>query len=460
MEDEKDENEGGLEKKKLKILIYPIHGEVIPQRLWYALTADDSPARDLYEISGFAGRHPMHSRNGEEGIIERLEREIIERGEIIKESRGTDREGNIPGIEKEIRSLNEFISLISNGTISYYQLNETNSTVPEEAYENCDCVFIGTNNLTHPFYVDDAINRDIDFICEKPYAVKRRDIRKVQGLEEKIHKKGLIGKITCHFAHKPAFLEFVDNLKQLIRKEKWEDKNREKHEGYGKITRFEGHYEEFDDPDNPRTRATLDPNKSGGGIYLDTGCHFYSMLFQLGANLESMVDGTESFEWDCFGDYTTDTFARVKHKNVCTDDKYKEVRGDNFFNAEVEITVSKFAHKYKHNPKDENAEPLKDEYKELILTFENGYRAHVLFPKGKVEIRDENGNEVRVIYADPKYSKNEYANILVNFYNRKMNGNPPYTLTDVGIDACEAIIDTYYDLKSDRSRIKLYAQPI
>jgi len=418
-------------QEKKRILIYPIHGEVIPQRLWYALTADDSPAKDLYEVSGFAGRQ------SKEEIKQRLEKEIQQRIKIISESEGTDRASNIPGIQKEMVSLREFIQLIDDGTIPYYQLDDQNCTVPQKAYDDCDCVFIGTNNLTHVNYVEDAINHGKHFVCEKPYNVRLRDIRKAERLEKRIVGKELVGKITSHFAHKPAFLKLVDNLEELIGE-------------HGKIKRFEGHYEEFDDPKNPRTRATLDPNQSGGGIYLDTGCHFYSMLFQLGANLESVVDGTESFEWDSFGDYKTDTFARVNHKKV---------NGNGFSNADIEITVSKFAHRYKHHPKDENTPPSNDEHKELILTFENGYTAHVLFSKGKVEIRNPEETLVKTIEQNPKnYSKNEYANVLVDFYMRMTNGQPPYTLTDVGIKACKAITETYYDFKSDKSRKELYQE--
>ncbi len=423
-----DENTEDKKNKK-RILIYPIHGEVIPQRLWYALTDKDSPANNLYEISGFAGRP------SKEKITQRLEDEIQQRIRIIKESEGTDRASNIPGIQKEMVSLREFIQLINNGTIPYYKLDDQNCTVPQKAYANCDCVFIGTNNLTHVKYVEDAIAHGKDFVCEKPYNVRLRDIRRAEQLEDKIKQKELVGKITCHFAHKPAFLKLIDNLEGLIK-------------DHGKIKRFEGHYEEFDDPENPRTLATLDANQSGGGIYLDTGCHFYSMLFQLGANLESVVNGTEKFEWDSFGDYKTDTFARVNHQLV---------NGNGFSNADIEITVSKFAHKYEHHPKDKNAEPSKEEHKELILTFENGYTAHVLFSNGKVEIKNPEEIVVKTIEDNPNnYSKNEYANVLVDFYMRLTNGQPPYTLTDVGIKACKAITETYYDFKSDKTRIDLY----
>ena len=415
MEDKKQETK--------RILVYPIHGEIVPQRLWYALTDDNSPAKDLFEVSGFAGRHPLE---GEDNIIERLDLEIEKRRE--------------EGFDEVVRSLEEFKDKIKSGEVDYYHLDDENCTVPDEAYENCDCVFIGTNNLTHVDYVEDAINHGKDFICEKPYAVKLRDLRKACKLEERIRDKKLVGKITSHFAHKPAFLEFSDNLSDLVEK-------------YGGIERFEGHYEEFDIPDNKRVRATLDPDKSGGGIYLDTGCHFYSMLFQIGADLESVVDGTDSFEWDSYDDYPTDTFARVRHINV---------NGGNFSNAEVEITVSKFADKYRHNPENENEEPRSEEYKELILTFEEEYRAHVMFPDGKIEIRkDTNGFEevIETIHAKPKHVRNEYSNILVDFHDRLTNGHGPYTLTDNGIKACSAIIETYFDFKTNGSRIELYEQP-
>ena len=111
-------------------------------------------------------------------------------------------------------------------------------------------------------------------MCEKPYAVTEEDLRAAENLEELIEYEnrrgvGIVGKITAHFAHKPASLVLFEEIDRLI-------------VDYGKIRKITGFYEEIDDPNKPRTIATLNLQKSGGGIYQDTGSHLEMILLALG----------------------------------------------------------------------------------------------------------------------------------------------------------------------------------
>lgn len=415
-----------MAKKKIKLLMFPIHNEVIPQRLFRAF--DDPEISKKFEIAGFAGRPSEYE------IIGRLKQEIKKRKNYKKKWRSSH-------TAKEIKSLEEMIGLIENKTIPYYQLDDKNCKLPEKAYNSCDCVFIGTNNLNHAKYASDVLEHNKDFIIEKPLVINKKDLEVMKGLENLIEcqkqktGKKLTTKVTAHFAHKQACLALFNNIDELVKK-------------YGKIRNVKGIYEEIDDPEKPRTKATLSEKISGGGIYLDTGCHLEIILTALGGyGKKYSTKNKAEFEWDAHQGYDVETYAKINHTIYNADKKRfaKEVN--------VEFIVGKFIDKYQN--------PMNKEHKEIILEFERGYNAHVLLSEGKIEIKKLNPKTKRenksiIETVNKNYPSNEYINILNDFYDCKINRKKSFTGLSEGIMASEIILDIYKNFKNRKNHIKKY----
>jgi len=400
-------------KKRIRLLQFPITNEVIPQRLYPALLE----LSDTFEMTAFAGT------SSEKEIQKRLENEIIKRESYPKKWRAKQ-------TETEIQSLHLMKDAIERG-MPYFQVKREECTLPREAYDLCDAVFVGSNNLTHVSYVLDAIKHDKHFLCEKPYAVTKKDLKTAKAInrilkhQRKNSKENLTGKITAHFAHKPAFLKLLEIIDNLT-------------EEYGKIKKVKGFYEEFDDPKKPRTIATLDSQRSGGGIYQDTGCHLEMMLLALRGEVEE----TTNFKWANYPGFGVDTYANVSHKIKGTKKRFTE-------DTEAEFTVSKFADKY--------LIPLKKENKKIILELETGYETHVLLSKGKIKIKEVN-EEIKTIQEiiAPEYPSNEYKSVLKNFAECIHNGEQSFTNPKRGIQSMKQITSDSKRFLSSENRIRVY----
>jgi len=401
-------NETIRNSKKIKIFPFVITNEILPQRVYPALLSPEIIPH--FEITAFGGR-PSKDK-----IIDRLDKEIDKREGYKKEWRSKH-------TKIEIASLHDFSNRIENGT-PYFEIDDEKYTVPREVYESNDCVFIGTNNLTHDAYTADAVNNGKHFIVEKPYVVTKEGLKNVEDLEKLIEEKGLIGKVTAHFAHKPASLALFENIQGFVGE-------------YGKINKISGFYEEFDDPLKGRTIDTFDKNKSGGGICLDTLGHFEIILVALGAHID--LNGETFFEWDSYNGFNSETYAKVRHK----------IRDGNSFKdgAEAEIIVSKFADRYEN--------PLNKEHKELILNFEGGHNANVLFSENKIEIKKNENLEKTILGNHPL---NEYISVLEDFYKCILEGRESFTSTKVGIEAMNVILHLYDHYRNDKHKISKYRQ--
>jgi len=401
-------NETIRNSKKIKIFPFVITNEILPQRVYPALLSPEIIPH--FEITAFGGR-PSKDK-----IIDRLDKEIDKREGYKKEWRSKH-------TKIEIASLHDFSNRIENGT-PYFEIDDEKYTVPREVYESNDCVFIGTNNLTHDAYTADAVNNGKHFIVEKPYVVTKEGLKNVEDLEKLIEEKGLIGKVTAHFAHKPASLALFENIQGFVGE-------------YGKINKISGFYEEFADPLKGRTIDTFDKNKSGGGICLDTLGHFEIILVALGAHID--LNGETFFEWDSYNGFNSETYAKVRHK----------IRDGNSFKdgAEAEIIVSKFADRYEN--------PLNKEHKELILNFEGGHNANVLFSENKIEIKKNENLEKTILGNHPL---NEYISVLEDFYKCILEGRESFTSTKVGIEAMNVILHLYDHYRNDKHKISKYRQ--
>lgn len=379
------------------MLLYPITNEVIPQRVFPALLF----LSDLYKIKAFAAKEDNNS------IFGRIDDEISKRSQYPTQWRAKH-------TETEIKSLYLIKDMLENQW-KYHKIDYNNCNLPQQAYNNQNnndfCVFIGTNNLTHIPYSLDACKNNANFIVEKPLVVNSQDLGLANQVNGQIKSKNLVAMVTSHFAYKPATMMLLEKIDTMINE-------------YGQIKKFNAFYEELDDPNKPRTQATLNKQISGCGIFGDTGSHIEMILMLLGGEINS----TPLVEIDSFKGYNVETYCHVKHELKPN----KRFCGSNDKPPEAEITVGKFVNMYIDGNGKEN--------KRIELFFEKGQKAELLFSEHKINVYEN--NKLIKEFINQKYNTNEYVNILLEFYDCIKNERLRLTDFEKGIKVSEIILNT------------------
>jgi myo-inositol 2-dehydrogenase/D-chiro-inositol 1-dehydrogenase len=139
----------------------------------------------------------------------------------------------------------------------------------EELFENCDAVLVCTPNKTHVEIATDAVNHEKHVFCEKPFAIGKKDAKKL--LETAQNGKGVF-----QVGHNRRYAPVYANLKKLLEQDK-------PHSAHIKMNRGELL--------NPVW--TGDTNITGGFLY-ETTIHLFDMMrFQFGEISELVAYGSE-----------------------------------------------------------------------------------------------------------------------------------------------------------------------
>lgn len=371
-----------------------------------------------YNLIGICGRESTTN-----GIIDRFTRErTIREG---YKSRGEDRIAI--NNAAELKSIETILENLQNGRLKYYQA--TNSTpnsvhLPETDYS---AVAIFTSNITHLNYIEEAIKQRKHIVCEKPLVVvtdtnHRADRTQLTRLEQMVDSadEDLILMDSEHYSSKPATLAFYEHFQDML-------------EQYGKISRIQGGSMEVDDPEKTRTRNLLRKDNCTG-LLLDVGVHYFGIISNIDGEVKDILDS----KYDSFRDNKTQYNVETYAHNSFT------LAGQAFHeNATGEFTFAKFIDRFKK----ENTEnqPLRNQdEKKYHVTFEKRNEQGQVIDSTTVTIDFNNKSVTDSKGVDwtkksKQYSKDEYHNILSEFYDCIENHRQPRTNFRNSIKTLDAI---------------------
>lgn len=314
-------------------------------------------------------------------------------------------------------------NMIMNG-ISYAPVDLRGNSIPSRYYGECDAVVIHSVNASHLHYMQRAFKHHKHILCEKPLVpvmdiqgnADRDDLDELISLEEaRIHKWSSKGSFLSfmdaeHYAFKGVSLILFQNIDSMINGGLGGPEH-----GYGKIKKIEAYIEETQDPEDKGIRQRLSlTNRTG--ILTDTGVHALSFLTNLGG---SITDVTKA-DYSIYPGYDVETSARAEY----------HVEGDRFAkDSTFSLDVAKFVDRY---------EESREQRKQIVITFENGYQTRVDFDQDMVY---DSANRVYHPRGEPAHG-NEYVNILSRFYRSIANKEEPHTNFTRSIKTLKALHDT------------------
>ena len=120
--------------------------------------------------------------------------------------------------------------------------------------KNFDFIYISCPNIFHEKYIIKSLKNDSHVICEKPFLIRKKNIKKILLLSEK--KKKLVFE-SFMFLYHPAFTY----VKNLFKQKK-----------YGKLEYLISNFR-FPSLDKKNHRY----NYKGGGFFLDTACYLLAL---------------------------------------------------------------------------------------------------------------------------------------------------------------------------------------
>ena len=167
---------------------------------------------------------------------------------------------------KKRKSTQALIDRVRSGDIRYVSTNnqELDNKTAEEFYRDTDFVYLATPNNVREQFVQQAANRGKHVIVEKPLGTTRGSVGRLQDIA-----KGKI-KSACmeHYSYKPPTTRMLQLLQHS--------------NDFGKIQSVEAVLEEEDFLERDRYKWLLEPAKSGGGMWIDTGIHLMHLIRLLG----------------------------------------------------------------------------------------------------------------------------------------------------------------------------------
>tara|TARA_Y100000310_G_scaffold167856_1_gene167829 strand:+ start:37041 stop:38327 length:1287 start_codon:yes stop_codon:yes gene_type:complete len=378
------------------------------------------------EITGIADLQKVAGleKDSLEAMVE-LSNAIEERNTAIRDSyiSGTNwrRDSTRQGIINATRLQED----IEHRVIEYFQVNTTPSfSLDSTFYRDIDAAIVITPNPSHVDLIENAIHNGVHVMFEKPATplldsnglLTRAGLDRLINVSIEAGKLDLLGKCTEHYSHKVAPLVFFDRIDDYVAQ-------------YGRITRVDSKVLELDEPTKPRTQSVLSRD-NGTGILLDTGVHPLSILVNLGAQFEDVLDADYGvFEGvdPATGDpikYDVDTYAKVDFT----------LEGSQYFDSAATGTIEqgKFIDHFR--------KPKQVEEKYIDFTFTKGDNETVV----KVSLSKPtiwlNGKQEDLVSG---YSSNEYVNALADFSNAMNTGTQPITNFPDSIAVLEVIAQAY-----------------
>jgi len=177
-------------------------------------------------------------------------------------------------------------------SIDYFQLEEDNPVLPNRFFENVnknDIIDISIPNKFHLRLVEQVLKKHGHLIIEKPVVHSLDDIMQ---LESSLRNTNLEGRKIMdaeHYSHYGNIREYIRNFKLISKDEKYGF-------GLGKINKIELAIEEREDFGSERNSGIIEIEKSGGGIWLDTGIHSIAFLRNIGAKIDLSSVGAQPYK--------------------------------------------------------------------------------------------------------------------------------------------------------------------
>lgn len=209
-----------------------------------------------------------------------------------------------------------------------------------------------------------------------------------------------------HYSHYPNVREYLHYFDKYLSK-------------YGKVKGIELYILENENFVNQRNRDIIDVEKSGGGIWLDTGIHAIAFLRNLGAEI----------------DYNKPIRAQLFKSDdpLIQDDKYKEtymeanfyISGD-FFLSDCNVNVSV------------GKDPSFQKKKLFVIYHTNG-RVELNMAEKSLRVYDRNG----VVIEDKTFSRDAFYYVFTDLYDCISQGRESFTSINKAVRSVEDVFAIY-----------------
>ena len=410
---------GKMPEEKLNIVLAGFYSEWSLAKFYPAVFEDE-------KVGGRINLHGVAGRQQATDALVRLMEAGEERFDLMKQAYSTGSDWRKEQTKREILSILALQEMLEKGSVKYLTISPEN-TLPVQAYnESVGAVAVITPNPTHIDFIEDSIEHDKHVTVEKSLVplydgrgnISRIDLDRLVLANDKLRRKGLVGKDSEHYSHKPASLQFFGLIERL-------------HEDYGLIKQVDAYVLETDSPTKPRTKNTLSM-QNRTGLLTDTGVHPLSVI----ANIGGVVGEVFEARYDIFQGYDVETYAKVDFS----------IKGKYFTqDASGSIEVGKFM----RLPMEEQEKGRK--YIDFVFTrkdVDTVVRVSLNSPNILI-----NGTPVEI---GNEFSKNEYVNILLDFHNAIKQGTKPISSFDTSIPILDAIARTYERFPVSRNIQSVY----
>ncbi len=327
---------------------------------------------------------------------------------LIEEIKNKRLKGNLPKNVGE-RIKNDLAS----GDIKYFNLDCSNPILSNEFFSQIaegDIVDISTPNKFHLKLAKQILEKtNACLIIEKPLSHSLNEILKFEEYLKEHNFEDRVIYDAEHYSHYGNVREYFRDFSRYSL-----GKENSHNEGFqlGKIDNFNICIKENEGFDNERNRDIIDKNKSGGGIWLDTGVHTIAFLRNIGAEID----------WD-----RKINANPSKTDRIILDDKYGEnvmkiefyIKENNYFNKDCKVKI----------------EVGKDK------TFEKNKLFNINYERGRVELnivekstsvfRKNGVGELRV--ENKKFSEDPFYNVFSDLYACTIDNKKPFTSLDKAI---------------------------
>lgn len=167
-------------------------------------------------------------------------------------------------------------------SIKYYQLDKDNPRLPKsffDAIEPRDVVDISVPNNLHLPLARQVLDYGGNLLVEKPLCSSLEGALRFRDHISRLNLNGRILTDAEHYSHYGNIKEFYSNFRRFMY-------DNGGGFGLGKIRGINLFIEEDEDFSSERNRETINREKSGGGMWLDTGIHALSFLKSIKAVID------------------------------------------------------------------------------------------------------------------------------------------------------------------------------
>ena len=175
----------------------------------------------------------------------------------------------------------EIVSGLSNGKIRYFFMDSMNPIISDEFLSNMrkgDMVDISAPNKFHILLARQVLEKsDANLIIEKPLSSSLEEIIEFEDYVSTLDLGGRVASDAEHYSHYPNVREYLHYFDKYISK-------------YGIVKAVELYILENENFVSRRNKDIIDIEKSGGGMWLDTGIHAIAFLRNLGAEINYKKD--------------------------------------------------------------------------------------------------------------------------------------------------------------------------